>query len=289
MFDFQSSKLKAGFTNLVYVAIMYKNLDKSYKRRFPFRLATTSFIYPADWVTNVRRLGPYLDEIELLFLESSPDALPTPAEIAALADLGRSLDVTYNIHLPYDVSACDPDPGRRAEAVDRLKQVIYLSAALAPTTHTLHLPFDKDHSAGWPQRAEDSIARLAAAGVDPASLSIETLDYPLGLVADVVERHGLSVCIDVGHLIVHKMDVDAVLDRWLSRTAVVHLHGAAGGRDHLPLGQMPPQTMRPVLKSLRNFGGTVSLEVFSFDHLAASLKSLDAFWREVDISPRGIA
>ena len=46
-------------------------LSKSYKGRFPFTLATTSFIYPDDYVPNVRRLGPYLDEIELLCYESA--------------------------------------------------------------------------------------------------------------------------------------------------------------------------------------------------------------------------
>jgi sugar phosphate isomerase/epimerase len=266
---------------------MSDKLEKSYKGRFPFRLATTSFIYPADWVTNVRRLGPYLDEIELLILEGRPDALPTPEEIATLAALGLELGLTYNIHLPYDLSPCDPDRKRRSRALDAIRRVIDLSAPLAPTTHTLHLPFDGNRPAEWQKRTDESITRLTAMGVDPASLTIETLDYPFDLVEDIVETHDLRVCIDVGHLIVHDMGLEAVMDRWLTRTAICHLHGAAATADHLPLDRMDPQTLRAILGRLRSFSGTVSLEVFRRDHLAASLRTLDTCWNEIDRNGSG--
>lgn len=55
---------------------MYPTLEKSHKGTFPFRLGTTSFIYPDNYETNVRLLAPYLDEIELLFLEGDPESLP---------------------------------------------------------------------------------------------------------------------------------------------------------------------------------------------------------------------
>jgi hypothetical protein len=45
---------------------MYPALNKSYKGLFPFNIGTTSFIYPDDYVPNVKMLGPYLGNIELL-------------------------------------------------------------------------------------------------------------------------------------------------------------------------------------------------------------------------------
>jgi len=45
----------------------YTALPKSYKHAYPFKLGTTSFIYPDGYVPNVKMLGPYMDEIELLF------------------------------------------------------------------------------------------------------------------------------------------------------------------------------------------------------------------------------
>ena len=59
---------------------MYPPLPKSYKGMFPFKIGTTSFIYPDNYVQNVNMLAPYLDEIELIFFESIPNSLPTNHE-----------------------------------------------------------------------------------------------------------------------------------------------------------------------------------------------------------------
>ena len=48
----------------------YPVLENSYKGQYPFRLGTTSFIYPAGYADNVTLIGPCVDEIELLFFES---------------------------------------------------------------------------------------------------------------------------------------------------------------------------------------------------------------------------
>lgn len=255
-----------------------KNLPKSYKNVYPFRLAATSFIYPADYTYNVRRLGPFVDEIELLLFESRPDALPTPAEIGTLVRLGEEFGLTYNIHLPYDVSACDPDPDRRRRAVDTILGIVDLAAPLSPTTHTLHLPYDGSQREKWQRRAEESISMLVHRGVEAEALSIETLDYPFEWLEGILDAYTLRTCIDIGHLIVQEVDPAATLDRYRDRTAVVHLHGADGKKDHLALGCLPTATSRPIVERLRHFNGTVSIEVFSFDRLAASLSTFEKWW-----------
>jgi len=253
-------------------------LPRSYKGQYPFRLAATSFIYPADYVTNVRRLGPHLDEIELLLFESRPDALPTAAEIDRLAALAAELALTYNVHLPLDISICSPDAKHRLAAVRTLKQIIDLTAPLSPTTHTLHLPYESGPRTAWLEAAEQSIARLLDLGIRNRCLSIETLDYPFEWVSDIVETHNLSVCIDLGHLILHGMDPVATLDRHHERTAIIHFHGVTGTADHLPLERLDITIARPLVDRLKRFAGTVSIEVFSFDDLAASLETLAAWW-----------
>jgi hypothetical protein len=55
----------------------FQDLPRSYKKRYPFRIGTTSFIYPAGYTENVARLGPHVDEIEILMFESHPDSRPT--------------------------------------------------------------------------------------------------------------------------------------------------------------------------------------------------------------------
>jgi hypothetical protein len=87
---------------------MYPALPKSYKGVYPFKIGTTSFIYPASYTQNVTMLAPYVDEIELLLFESAPDSLPSIHEIKKLLSLSKEFDLTYNVHLPIDISLSDP-------------------------------------------------------------------------------------------------------------------------------------------------------------------------------------
>ena len=75
---------------------MYPSLSKSYKGIFPFSIGTTSFIYPDDYVPNVKKLGPYLENIELLLFESNnTDALPSKQVIRELVSLAKDFNLTY--------------------------------------------------------------------------------------------------------------------------------------------------------------------------------------------------
>ncbi|MCP4721436.1 MAG: sugar phosphate isomerase/epimerase, partial [Desulfobacteraceae bacterium] len=124
----------------------------------PFRLGTTSFIYPDHIIPNVRKIGAFFDEIELLVFESMPGVLPSRSDVRELARLSEQLDLTYNIHLPTDISLTDPSGAQQAKAADTLLQVMELFSPLNPTTHTLHLPMDKGVSGReellvWDRRA----------------------------------------------------------------------------------------------------------------------------------------
>ena len=72
----------------------YPFLTKSYKGFYPFKIGTTSFIYPDLYVPNVRMLGPFVDEIELLLFESGPSAsLLSKTVIADLQHLSREFNL----------------------------------------------------------------------------------------------------------------------------------------------------------------------------------------------------
>ena len=68
---------------------MHPALPKSYKSMFPFKIGTTSFIYPDNYVRNVNMLAPYLDEIELILFENTPSSLPSKHEIKELFAVGE--------------------------------------------------------------------------------------------------------------------------------------------------------------------------------------------------------
>ena len=109
----------------------YKPLDRSLKGKYPFRLGTTSFIYPDGYAENIRMLAPFFDEIELLFLDSLYDgSLPDEDEIEGLFKLKEDFQITYNVHLPIDISVADHDPFRQRQAVYVMKNIIGLTGAL---------------------------------------------------------------------------------------------------------------------------------------------------------------
>jgi sugar phosphate isomerase/epimerase len=265
---------------------MYPSLARSYKGIFPFYLGTTSFIYPDDYVPNVKMLGPYLDEIELLLFESLPnDALPSKAVIAELSHLARKYDLTYNIHLPTDVSISDEKPEKQQQAVDTLLSVIDHISPLSPTAYALHIPynkksFDNDTVKSWQGCVLKNLEKILAGGIAAESIAVETLGYRFDLLDGVIADLNLSICLDLGHLIVHGYHLTALFNKYADRTSMIHLHGVKNGHDHLALNKLSDEFIEPVLDILKQFAGSVSLEVFSFDDLKTSLEFLENHWEK---------
>jgi sugar phosphate isomerase/epimerase len=263
---------------------MYPSLARSYKGIFPFKLGTTSFIYPDDYIPNVKMLGPFLDEIELLLFESLPtDALPSKAVIAELSHLAREYDLTYHVHLPTDVSICDAQPAKQQHAVNTVLSVIDRLAPLGPTAYALHIPysqksFDKDSIERWQSCVFKNLEKIVVDGIAAESIAVETLDYRFDLLDGIIAAFDLSICLDLGHLIVHGYHFDALFNKYVDRTAIIHLHGVQNGHDHLALNKLPDESITPILKILKQFTGSVCLEVFSFDDLKTSLEFLNNHW-----------
>ena len=260
---------------------MYPTLNKVYKGQFPFRLGTTSFIYPDSYAANVKTLGPYLDEIELLFFESGPtDSFSGNRQIRELADLAAEYDLSYNVHLPLDISPGDSDAALRRQAVSTVTRVMELTAPLDPTTCTLHLPYTSESTAGddikiWRDHIYESLVRVFDSGIDPRSISVETLNYPISRVADIIETLNLSVCLDTGHMLIYDFDLDEIYRRFQDRITIIHLHGVDAGRDHLSLDRLTKRDWESIIPILNDFTESVSLEVFSYEHLSKSLAHLE--------------
>jgi len=254
------------------------------KIKRPFRLGTTSFIYPDHIIPNVKKTGRIFDEIELLVFESLPEeVIPSEADVAELAALGLALDLTYNVHLPVDVSLTAPSPRGRRTAADTLNRVLDRFAPLAPITHTLHLDLDKgtdtsdsDQIRAWEERARNGLDLLAP--FRPETLCIETLWYDPVLFEAMVKDCNLSVCADLGHHFKYGYDPARTFAMFGDRISLIHLHGVDMGqtppKDHTGLDRLPGDLFEQVADILKTFTGTVSIEVFGLAPLKASLKRL---------------
>jgi len=268
---------------------MYPSLSKSYKSAYPFRLGTTSFIYPDHYIPNVKMLGPYLDEIELLLFESAHDSLPSKRETKELSMLAEEFDITYDIHLPLDIYLGDKDPSIRRRAVETIKDVVDLTLPLAPSIFTLHLSYDeaynenssdKDIVNKWRERIYESMELLLSTGIKSRSIAIENLMYPFEWAEEIISSLNLSACIDTGHLIRMNADIKEPFDKYHDRTSIMHFHGVKDNVDHLSLDKLTDNETSDIIQILKTYTGTAIIEVFSYDNLQASLKCLEKCWNK---------
>ncbi len=258
--------------------------EHSLKGRLPFRLGTTSYILPADLVPNVTHLADRIDDVELVLFESDElSNLPDETTIATLAQLATEHDLTYTVHLPLDVDLGSTEAAIRQRSVAKCRRVIQLTQALRPFAYLLHLyggPTDREAAGNrntWTTALDESLQRLLDDGPAPETICIETLAYPYEYVWDTVQRHGLSVCLDIGHILLNRYDLGAYLDAYLAQCRVVHLHGIREGRDHCDIGALPNETLELVLSRLQAASApqrVLTLEVFNQSDFDRSLDVL---------------
>ena len=264
----------------------YPSLTKSYKGLYPFKIGTTSFIYPDHYIPNVKMLGPYIDEIELLLFESrGNDVLPSRTVITELCRLAGEFDLSYNVHLPTDISISDRDPARQQHAVETMIRIMELVRPLDASSLILHVPYgetsyDENIVKNWRDRVYQNLVKIKSAVEVQDIIAIETLDYPLDLLDDIVLDLDLRVCLDLGHLMVYDYDLTEVFNKYSSNTSVIHLHGVENDRDHTTLDRLSEKSTSTVLRILKRFSGVVSLEVFSFENLDSSLRYIENHWKK---------
>ena len=262
-------------------------LPRSWKKRYPFRTGTTSFIYPAGYTENVARLGPYVDEIELLMFESGAGSRPTEDLVRRLASLGENYAITYNIHLPTDLDLTHPDRTHRRKTCRILQNFITTLMPLDPSVYVLHLSPpegirpDKDLST-WQNIAADTLREILQTGLSGRQLALENLFFNYAFLHPLIEAFDLSVCMDTGHLALQSGDLEAFLLQYGPRIAIGHLHGLSNGRDHRALTGLPVGYQIPLTTWLKRFTGSISLEVFAFDPLLESLTCLDRMMARPD-------
>ena len=153
----------------------------------PFRLGTTSYILHDDILPNVEYLKDKVDDIELVLFESARESdIPSPDVIGKLASYAKDWNLTYTVHLPYDVRAGSADEKERRHAVETWIKVIDRTKSLPVHAFIAHLnpekcdgPSDVDK---WMTRLEKTLDELKSGAqdmIDTSLICIENLkgDY----------------------------------------------------------------------------------------------------------------
>jgi sugar phosphate isomerase/epimerase len=257
------------------------------KNCLPFRLGTTSYVITDDIIPNVRFLANRVDDVEIVLFETGGlSNIPSVEIVRDLKDLASDHDLTYTVHLPIDIHTGHADAGERRRAIDACRRIVARMAPADPFAYILHLAGNRrgespsDDLPLWQALHLDSV-RTIIQEVPPGKLCIENLDYPFETVSDIVQELGLSVCTDIGHLLLCSRDVSAYLDRHLAETRVVHLHGIEDGVDHRSAHHLDPGLRKALLNQLAEEGAAervVTLEIFSEEDLRASTRCIAEWW-----------
>lgn len=265
-------------------ASQVSGIGPALRGRLPFRLGTTSYIIPDDILPNLHHLCRRVDDIELVLFESDAFSnLPSPGEVAEMARLAAAHNLSFTVHLPLDAHTGSADEMERAEAVGKYRRVLELTKALDPFAWILHLPGDRrgeppaDDPAGWFGRHRRSLVELLTDAPAPYRICVETLDYDFHRVAPLVEEFGLSVCLDIGHLLVMGRDTEAHLDRWIERARVFHVHGVdPDGKDHVSLRYFPEGLLENLAARLSRLPSgdsrVMTMEVFGEEDFEESMR-----------------
>ncbi len=252
------------------------------KESIPFRLGSTSYVYPADIVTNVRRLASLVDDVELVLFEVDDCSnLPDAAVVEELNHLAALHGLTYTVHLPLDLRLGSEDSSLQLISIEKALKVIRSTRELRPLAYVAHLDGSEPLAAGtplawerWSARSIRALEILAAEAGGERFLCVENLEnYPPERLDFVLERMEVGLCLDVGHLWQMGLDPIPYIRRYTGRTHVVHLHGVAD-RGHISLLRMPRQEVFAVLDELSRCGGSsvLTLEVFSVEDFFSSRK-----------------
>ncbi|MFZ5758658.1 MAG: cobamide remodeling phosphodiesterase CbiR, partial [Thermodesulfobacteriota bacterium] len=207
------------------------------KKRFPWKIGTTSFILPATIEENVVFLARLVDDVQLLFFETPSASVPAnDYNAAVLQQIAAQWGVGFTVHLPVDIRPGSSDRRKRVGAVDVIVWLLEELAPLAPRCYDLHLPLEDDIGRDeWLDNIDAFLYQLARRiGQLRTLVAIENIDYPFGWIRSLVTGHGFSLCLDVGHALLFADNLSTMLAD-LSGVHHVHYHGVREGRDHQAL------------------------------------------------------
>jgi sugar phosphate isomerase/epimerase len=248
------------------------------KPGLPFRLGSTSYVYPADILPNVRRLAPLVDDVELVLFEVDDQSnLPSPDVIEALGRLAEAHDLSYTVHLPLDLRLASGDAWRHP-SMEKARRVIRSTRPLQPWAYVVHLDgteIEDERPAGsatlarWRDQAARSLDMIAQEAGAPHLLAVENLEnYSPEAFLPLLDELPISLCADVGHFLKVGQPPLPYLRAHGERIRVIHLHGCRDGRDHRGLDLLSDDLLAGLRHWLvtARYRGVLTLEVFTERH-----------------------
>lgn len=211
----------------------------------------------------------------------------------------KDYGLTYTVHLPFRaVELCYPDNGVKQAFVNLIVKAIHVMEPLIPEAYVVHGNGKLGEKAGrFPdnsyimkyitkQTEEVLHSIIDKSGISPGRIAIENLNFPFAVLDDVINKTGVNVCMDVGHLAAGfsgSFTIKTFLEKYYEKIINIHLHDGYNrmtdnGRltaSHLGLGKGDVDYVR-LLNELkqRGYDKSIVLEM-KFDDAKTSKEILD--------------
>lgn len=260
------------------------------KNKFSFRLGTSSYIIPDNIIPNVKFLSDKVDDIEIVLFESDEITnMPDQNVINEMISLAKENELSYTIHLPFDLPLGSTNEKIRKNAVAKCLRTIRLMEPVKPFAYILHLigqcdnmgKQDKGESIyDWLPSIEKSMQELVNAGIDTSSICIENLKYPFETVEKIIKKYDLSICLDIGHILIYGYPLKEYIDKYFSKTKIFHLSGMIDGVDHKDLSHLDSQILQYLVNYInenKTQEQVFTIEIFSKSDFEKSMKVMERF------------
>lgn len=225
------------------------------------RLLAPSYLVPGTWLENAEfaRGLSWLEGLELLFFRYDEEAREILARegpgLAALA--GR---FSFSLHLPDPLGSGDEELIERTRAFTEV-YVLHPPQGVGPGETARPEELDR-----WAKLLDRWRGRHG---------EIFLLEYTGRQAFGAAEARlpDLPLCADTGRLLLEGEEPRDWIEERLGRIGEIHLHGAVGGKDHMPLAGDEAWLER-LAPLLGNYPGRLELEVFSLAGLEDSAAAL---------------
>ena len=136
---------------------------------------------------------------------------------------------------------------------------------------------DQSEFTDWTFRAEASLRDIQQLTGIGDGLLVENINYSPSILETFLKADLCRLCLDLGHLMLGRENVMAMLKKYAWIAPEIHLHGVKNNDEHQSLSVVPLQRVKKWMAYLNSiqYDGIVNLEVFTLADLEASLRVLD--------------
>ena len=250
-------------------------------------------VYGKNLLENAKRLADIVDNIEIvLFNTPNLNNTPNRDELDLLRKLGRKNKVTFTVHLPASLEIASKDRKLREDSIRMVSKLCNHTAPIEPLHYILHVPFttptlvpvpglyfkidDGRNWGEWTRRGLDALERIFDTTPVAGKLLLENINYSPYFLEPFLEGGQCGFCLDIGHLILGRENVNDALRRYKKEIRELHIHGVKEYEDHLSLSVLPVESVCEWMDYLIRveFNGILNLEVFSPEDLKVSLNAV---------------